>query len=151
MPIMHDGAGEGTALLISAQVAAIEAELAAERGQAVIDLSSTAPGQAPRRARKGRRRGPGSRTLPILLATPGPSGRTLEAWCPPCRKFHVHGRHGAIEDCGPGCGCGLHLDLHRFRGPCTCPPGSGDGSRTAHCSPGGPFKERGYFIEEVAP
>src|SRR5205823_2440205 len=48
----------------------------------------------------------------------------------------------------------LPARLHRDdlkAGPCTCPPGSGDGHRVAPCTaPGSPYKTTGYVIKEVA-
>jgi hypothetical protein len=123
----------------------------ASRAAAVIDLSGDAPaaiaGQRPRRARRYRRLRKG---MPELLATPGRLGRTLEAWCPFCRTEHTHSRHGADEDCGPACPCQMHGGRHHgFRGRCTCPPGSGDGHRGAHCGPGSPLQATGYWLSEV--
>ena len=150
MASMHDDAGYSSAPGIAEQMGYVPARHAQAGPAMVIDLSnSPSPGTSageppPRRARRGQRRGAGSRTLPILQARR--SGRVLEAWCPPCRCYHTHSVHGADADCGPGCGCVMHRGGH---GPCTCPPGSGDGHRTAHCGPGSPFKDRGYYLEEV--
>ena len=111
----------------------------------VIDLSIPTPARPQRRKRR-RRRWP--RGAVVLRAVPGWGGRTLLAWCPYCHKEHVHGRHGAIEWCGEDCPCALHADLHG-RHRCTCPVGSGDGPREAHCrrDSGSPFK--GYWVTEV--
>lgn len=131
------------------------ARLLPERVAAVIDLSNAEPDPAPAAA--------GSRPPklvnwrrskhPILLAWPSEDGRTLQAWCPGCGRFHQHGRHGAIEDHGP-CSCALHAEPYRMRRiPCTCPPGAGDGPREAHCSGNSrsPFKESGYMVREIRP
>jgi hypothetical protein len=135
-------AERGESLQISDQIEALGlADELAVRPAAVIELSN-APATVARPARRRRY----SKKYPVLLATSGLSGRTLLAWCPPDRKFHTHGRHGA---CPPGsCGCGLHADLHGFRGPCTCPVGAGDGHRSAHCIDG-PFKSTGYVVREM--
>ena len=141
---------------ISEQIAAIEAGLAAEAGS-VIELvgAAIAPAAAcrpaaPRRRAAGMRRGP--RTMPRLLAWPSESGLQLQAWCPWC-GWHYHGRHGSCE---PGtCVCPYHPDYHHpsvRRAACTCPPGSGDGHRVAHCtSPDSPFQATGYWLEEIRP
>ncbi|SRR6266516_1308871 len=138
--ILPDTADRGDAVQVSEQIAAIEAELADEAGGGVIELSSApAAASGTRRRRGGRRKGP------VLIAAR--DGRVLRAWCAFCVADHTHSVHGA---CPPGtCGCGLHLDLHGSRGPCTCPLGSGDGHRTAHCVGDSPFKDGGYWLREV--
>jgi hypothetical protein len=109
-----------------------------------IDLANPAPA----RKRRRRRRWPAG--MPVLLATPSRGGRSLTIWCPYCHREHWHGRHGADEWCGPQCGCELHTDLHGWHA-CTCPVGSGDGHRRAHCATDTPFRPGGYFIREVTP
>ena len=150
MPSMHDGAGQGTCVSIGEQIAAIEAELAAEARGAVIDLSSPS---APAKPVNGRPRLVNARRskFPVLIAWPSESGRTLNAWCPPCGIFHVHGRHGADSDCGPGCECRLHNGNHHSAAACLCRPGSGDGHRVAHCVGESPFKQGGYVVREIRP
>jgi hypothetical protein len=117
-------------------------------GGSEIDLSSPSPDdhRPPPRQKRKRNRAPAG--MPVLRAVASEDGRTLRAYCPWCRREHVHGRHGA---CGPPeCGCKLHADLHRHH-DCTCPPGSGDGHRQSHCRPGSPLAERGYYVVEVGP
>jgi hypothetical protein len=94
--------------------------------------------------------------FPVLPAFPSPDGRTLLGFCYWCQVWHVHGRHGHPDDCrrrlkGQDCTCGLHPDYHASRGPCTCPPGSGDGHRTAHCYTlsQSPLKATGYVVREM--
>jgi hypothetical protein len=68
--------------------------------------------------------------------------------CPYCRASHYHGRHGSCH----GCGCPLHGDLHNGRAICTCPVGSGDGHRVAHCwTESSPYRKTGYVLREVTP
>lgn len=156
MAHITDPASQG--LGIAAQIAAIEA------GPVVIDLARPSPsGQARQAGRMAadarpviswppRLVNPRRSKFPILPAWPGPDGRTLQAWCPWCQVWHVHGRHGADADCGPACPCGMHGGRHHsYRGPCLCPPGSGDGHRGAHCYSlsRSPLKETGYVIREV--
>jgi hypothetical protein len=119
---------------------------------AVIELASASGngGQRPR-PRPRRRRPP--RRMAVLAATASSSGRILQAWCPFCRGHHTHGRHGAAVDCerwlGTACGCELHASLHGpSHTPCTCPPGSGDGHRGAHCTDG-PLRQSGYWVTEI--
>jgi hypothetical protein len=140
----HQASGGGDTLR-TAIAAALGHRIPTEGGTAaaVIDLSNPAP--PPKRRR---RRAPAG--MPVLRAVASEDGRTLAAYCCWCRRDHFHGRHGAIEDCGPDCPCKLHGDLHRYHA-CTCPPGSGDGHRNAHCRGDTPFSERGYWIEEVRP
>jgi hypothetical protein len=82
--------------------------------------------------------------IPVLRAVR--QGVQLTFWCRYCRTHHLHGAHGNCD----GCGCRLHDSLFG-RGPCTCPPGSGDGHRVAHCwNPKSPYKATGYILREVA-
>jgi hypothetical protein len=112
---------------------------------AVIDLSNGPddhrPHQKPRKKPRRKPR-PG---MPVLPGTASESGRKLIVWCPFCGE-HAHGRHGACE---PGtCDCPLHAE-YTIRGRCTCPVGSGDGHRVAHCTRDTPFRATGYYVQEV--
>jgi hypothetical protein len=62
--------------------------------------------------------------VPTLDAYRSLDGRTLHVWCQYCRVWHEHSAHAASPDC--------HL-TSTGRPSCTCPPGSGDGGRVAHC------------------
>ena len=158
----REHAGQRGGLNIAAQIAAIERDLARGAGPVVIDLARPSPnGQAGRTA-TGTRTGEWPPRLvnwrrsrhPVLAAWPSANGVTLLAWCPWCQVWHVHGRHGADSDCARrGCRCQLHGGNHHARLPCTCPPGSGDGHRTAHCYSlsRSPLKATGYVIREVRP
>jgi hypothetical protein len=78
--------------------------------------------------------------LPVLLGHG--DGPYLDVWCPHCEHDHHHGRHD------PGTGCrfdGMRPDDHR----CTCPPGTGDGHRAAHChTEQSPYWDTGYIAIE---
>jgi hypothetical protein len=69
-------------------------------------------------------------------------GPYLDVWCPHCERDHHHGRHD------PATGCrfdGMRPRLH----PCTCPTGSGDGHRAAHCDTDqSPYWDTGYIVVE---
>jgi hypothetical protein len=86
---------------------------------------------------------------PTLEAYRSLDGATLHVWCQYCRVWHEHSAHASSPDCP--------LTSMR-RPPCTCPSGSGDGGRVAHCydrnSPylrnTGPWKT-GYMLREVGP
>lgn len=82
---------------------------------------------------------------PVIMAVR--VGAQLTFRCPYCRRNHWHGAHA--EPCAPGCRCALHS---ASCGPCTCPPGSGDGHRAAHCTADdrSPLKPTGYYLVEVA-
>jgi hypothetical protein len=56
---------------------------------------------------------------PLLAGTK--NGNTIRVWCPYCRIHHVHGWD---KDCSD----------------------SDATHRVAHCLPGGPFRETGYYI-----
>jgi hypothetical protein len=127
----------------------------------VIDLSNAEPGPAPAANGSGPPRLVHWRRSkhPILMAWPSEDGRTLQAWCAPCGRFHTHGRHGHPGTCwrllrGRECECALHAEPYSMRRiPCTCPPGSGDGHRGAHCASlsRSPMKATGYVVREVRP
>jgi hypothetical protein len=66
-------------------------------------------------------------------------GVHLIVWCDECRREHFHG----ICSGDPACPA-----LASFgRRACTCPKGSGDGHRIAHC-PTGRYRATGYYIVE---
>jgi len=66
-------------------------------------------------------------------------GVHLIVWCDECGREHFHG----VCSGDPAC-----LAQRTFgRRVCTCPKGSGDGHRVAHCT-GGRYWERGYVIKE---
>lgn len=66
----------------------------------------------------------------------------LIVWCQYCEKDHFHGVCSGCPSCP--------AQKTRGRKHCTCPTGSGDGHRAAHCSnPESPYRARGYFIREV--
>ena len=86
------------------------------------------------------------RSYPVVLATR--RGSLLTFWCPWCRRQHYHGAHGCHD---PQCACTLHQDYRFGWDPCTCPIGTGNGHRCAHCTePSSPFKATGYIVREVA-
>jgi hypothetical protein len=146
MPSINESGSEST--LREAIAAMLGHRVPVEGGwaTAVIDLSYSSDDHRPRKRRKRRPR-PG---MPVLTGRASESGRLLIVWCPFCGE-HAHGRHGAIEDCGPECPCVLHAEYTtRSRVPCTCPAGSGDGHRVSHCRPGSPLLVTGYWVEEVA-
>ncbi|SRR6266487_636246 len=70
-------------------------------------------------------------------------GVHLTFWCPWCRSNHWHGAHSTL--CGPECSCARH----QGGGPCTCPRGSGNGHRVAHCWTNSPLRLTGYILREV--
>jgi hypothetical protein len=92
-----------------------------------------------------RRRTTGERIngLPVLLGRRQPQTAHLMVWCPHCKREHPHcGHHPDNPDCrysGPG------------GEPCTCPRGTGEGSRGAHCDADSdsPYLESGYYVKEV--
>jgi len=142
---MPDTDHRGDGLALGPQILAALRAGQARRHPVIIDLSNPVTATTPRPVRRRRY----SAKYPVLVATASGNGRTLLAWCPPCRRQHTHGRHGA---CPPGsCSCPLHENLHGpGRTPCTCPVGAGDGHRVAHCvGPGSPFKTGGYWLVET--
>jgi len=78
-------------------------------------------------------------TPPTLPAHRSDDGRLLLVDCPGCGRQHTHGRHNPSTDC---------TATDNPRTPCTCPTGTGDGHRAAHCHNGA--MPRGYVIEEDA-
>jgi hypothetical protein len=140
---MHDPSGGGT--LREAIAVALGHRVLVEGGTAaaVIDLSNPHP---PRKRKRPPRPRPGR---PRLTGHASEDGRKLIVPCPYCGE-HAHGRHGAIEDCGEDCPCILHIK-YTNRGRCTCPVGSGDGHRGAHCTGDTPFQATGYWIVEARP
>jgi len=81
---------------------------------------------------------------PALDAYRSNLDRQLEVWCEHDRRWHLHGRHV------PG-----RCPLPEFPGArqkCTCPVGTGDGHRVAHCTcRNSPYIGRGYVLREVGP
>jgi hypothetical protein len=78
---------------------------------------------------------------------------SLTFYCGWCRCWHWHSVHGA---CDSGCSCPMHANLHGRHERCTCPLGSGDGHRGAHCTPSlfrtrpsSPWIGTGYILREV--
>ena len=69
-------------------------------------------------------------------------GVHISIWCPHCRRWHHHGVCSGNPAC-PAMPSGSRA--------CTCPPGSGDGHRVAHCGhdSGSPYYARGYVVREV--
>jgi hypothetical protein len=77
---------------------------------------------------------------PTLNAYRTPDGYELRVWCDHCCDWHDHTAHRGDPDC------------HQTRTgqlPCTCPPGSGDGHREAHCPPDSGYWTSGYILREV--
>lgn len=118
---------------------------------------------------------------PVIHAWPTNNGSQLTFWCQWCKTHHVHGRHSgtsyldavaranAKENWTPRFGAILPLRvwkryLQRFascrynpnkpggRGFCTCPVGSGNGHRVAHCwRTDSAYYDHGYILHEVEP
>jgi hypothetical protein len=105
-------------------------------------------------------------------------GAQLTFWCRWCNKFHWHGRHlgdayvrceGAENELSSTAGSPVsdrmwlaHLNEYASctfndrvcggRGICTCPTGSGDGHRVAHChNAKSGYYDHGYILHEVEP
>lgn len=82
---------------------------------------------------------------PVLEAYRTDNGTQLSVWCGYCNREHRHSRHD------PDTGCTAYdKRTHRFRAACTCPPGTGDGHRVAHCHDAdSPYADSGYVLREV--
>lgn len=119
---------------------------------------------------------------PVVHAWRTNNGSQLTFWCKHCKGLHTHGRHSgdsyavsraradAESNWTPRVDAVLPLRLWKRyvrrhasctyngkvpggRGFCTCPMGSGDGHRVAHCwnrEPGG-YYDHGYVLHEVEP
>lgn len=84
-----------------------------------------------------------TRQAPTLDARRSPDGTHLMVWCLYCNREHSHGRHSDTYDCP-----------HAWdrRDTCTCPTGTGDGHRAAHCGdPASPYANTGYIVREIRP
>lgn len=71
----------------------------------------------------------------------------VAVWCDHERRWHWHG--GCDPTANPSCPHGrrAHAGVR-----CTCPPGTGDGHRVAHCAcPASPYRDGGYVLREVGP
>ncbi len=118
---------------------------------------------------------------PVVHAWSTDNGSGLKFWCKYCNTHHVHGRHGgpgavdaynrrdAEDNWVARLDAVLPLRLWRrylqrfgrckFNdrfpgglGVCTCPVGSGDGHRVAHCgNRENGYYEHGYILHEVEP
>jgi hypothetical protein len=159
---MHGRGDSGTspAPTLTAQITAIERELAASRPARLrpppdlLAFLGTRRGWSPPWVPPG----PCSwwrtlRELPVPRTGPEPptlrarrNGRQLWVWCKYCRKHHYHAAHSSL--CGPECPCPMHTDSWaRF---CLCETGSGDGHRGAHCTDSrSPYRPGGYVLREV--
>lgn len=110
---------------------------------------------------------------PVLHAWRTKNGSGLQFWCSFCKDHHFHGRHGReglADDRGPRTSSVLsprlwkrylqrlrhcQYDLWpsgRRHATCTCPAGSADGHRVAHCwNRNGTWYNQGYILHEVEP
>lgn len=112
---------------------------------------------------------------PVVHAWRTRDGSQLQFWCVGCQALHVHGRHqgssfvvwshNAEKSAHPDsiltdriwdayvqrfADCSYNPDVPGGRGFCTCPVGSGDGHRVAHCSnEKSPYWRHGYVLHEV--
>jgi hypothetical protein len=84
--------------------------------------------------------------IPTLPAYRSRDGIQLMVWCTHCQKWHSHG----------GCGGTCHPEIRdRYRClprgvPCTCPVGTSNGHRVAHCHGRcSPYDNTGYDLEEA--
>lgn len=73
-------------------------------------------------------------------------GPHLVFHCPHCKHDH---RHGACQQL-PGCTRATRPDPFGEL-DCTCPPGTGNGHRSAHCTTrsGSPYRTSGYTLRET--
>jgi hypothetical protein len=79
----------------------------------------------------------------MLDAYRHPDGVHLAVWCPHERRWHQHGICRRVEGCA-------NRDRSDFGAPgCTCPAGSGDGHRGAHCTCRQSPLGGGYYLREV--
>lgn len=78
---------------------------------------------------------------PTLFARRSKNGGGLDVWCRYCQRDHHHGRHRNGGEC-------TYRGLHSER--CTCPVGSGDGHRVAHCAGNNDslYQDTGYILVE---
>jgi hypothetical protein len=84
--------------------------------------------------------------IPTLDAYRDPNCNDLAVWCIYCERWHHHGAHNDSPDCA------VTTQGAAWNRPCTCPPGSGDGHRVAHChDPASPYDITGYWLREVVP
>ncbi len=77
---------------------------------------------------------------PVLLGRQSDHGTQIDVWCAHCGREHYHGRHDPRTNCR----------FNGLSGICTCPPGSGDGHRVAHCHDDqSPYDRAGYIVVEI--
>jgi hypothetical protein len=108
---------------------------------------------------------------PVIHAWPTEDGSQLTFWCQSCKGHHVHGRHASLnsilEAWGSSCGnvgdlwleylkkfeaCNYNPNWPGGRGFCTCPVGTGNGHRIAHCwNSKSPYYDHGYYLHAVPP
>lgn len=83
-----------------------------------------------------------NREVPVLQGKV--NGPYVDVWCEHCKRDHQHGRH----ESGTAC----RWDMMRPDAEkCTCPLGSGDGHRVAHCGdPDSPYADSGYVVAETS-
>lgn len=108
---------------------------------------------------------------PVIHAWGTKDNSQLTFWCEGCETHHVHGRHASLASIlnafGSSCGnlgdlwleylkkfeaCDYNPNVPGGRGFCTCPVGTGNGHRVAHCyNTDSPYWEYGYYLHEVEP
>ena len=82
-------------------------------------------------------------TAPVLGGLA--DGAYISVWCSYCKRDHQHGRHDAATGC-------RWDSLRPEVASCTCPPGTGDGHRVAHCHDSdSPYADTGYIVKEILP
>ncbi|WP_182359709.1 hypothetical protein [Tomitella gaofuii] len=80
-----------------------------------------------------------AREYPTVYADRSDDGSQLVFHCEHCYRDHTHGRHNPYSGCAYS---------PRGGGVCTCPTGTGDGHRAAHCHDrSGPYRN-GYIVKE---